>query len=424
MSIKAWLSENPLLEGGPFSNYLTHLMRYLHHHFFGKIRDVQVFKINGRGRGVDHSTEAMFVGSEDAAHQFAGLLYSNIEGVRPLGRSLFHQIDPKRLPNAEIIGVSTKGCFTARYLKEHFFLLPLVSFSLSLRPKIEQIIQRASRRRRRDLKKLQQLGYSCTISRDCDSDFDFFYWKMYLPYTKKRFGKAARLYSHPKLKAIYRRGGIVFVSREAQRRAGLLFKVDGRTVQVKSFGVFNGDQNYVADLVGQAALFFLIKWAKCRGLVRLDYGITMPFFKDGIFTYKREWGMHLDKYVEQPFCAIKLNCSSEATISLLQQNPFIFLDNESMTGAILLNHHPAKLELRQLVNKHYIPGLDALLVIAYYRDSADLLDQSDLVKMVEASTVEAMQPLSNITGSLKRLGYSVEVREFRKTEGSWLDPGG
>ncbi|UCD96857.1 MAG: hypothetical protein JSV35_02030 [Candidatus Bathyarchaeota archaeon] len=414
-----------MLEGGPFSNYLGHLMRYLHHHFFGKIRDVQVFKINGSGGDADHSTNAVFIGSEDAAHQFASLLYSNIEGVRPLGRCLFHQIDPKCLPDADIIGVSTKGCLTARYLRDHFFLLPLVSFNLNLRPRIDQIIQRASRRRRRDLKKLQQLGYSHTISRDCDGDFDFFYRKMYLPYTKKRFGKAARLYSHSRLKAVYRRGGgIVFVSQEAQRRAGLLFRVNGGTVQVKSFGVFDADQNHGADLVGQAALFFLIKWAKRKGLVRLDYGITMPFFKDGVFIYKREWGMGIDKYVEQPFCAIKLNCSNEATISLLQRNPFIFLANEAMTGAIFLNHRPAKLELRQIVSRHYLRGLDALLVIAYYHDNTDLLDQSDLATMMETSTVEAVQPLSNITGSLQRLGYSVVVHEFRNPKISGVNPGG
>ena len=414
MSIRAWLSENPLLGEGPFANYLSRLMRYLHHNLFGKIRNVQVFRINGRVRSATHSTDAVFIGSEDGAYQFASLLYSDIKRIRPLGRFLFYQVDPKRLPDAEIIGVSTKGCFTSRFLRNSFFLLPLVSFSLSLRTPTEQIIKRASRRRRRDIKKLQKRGYSYTVSRDCDREFDFFYREMYLPYTKKRFGRAARLYSYSKLKVIYRRsGGIVFVSRGEKRIAGLLFRIEGKTVQVKSFGVFEADQSFVTDLAGQAALFFLIKWAKARHLKRLDYGITMPFFKDGIFMYKKEWGMHIDKHADQPFCAIKLNCSNESTTSFLQQNPFIFLDKGAMIGAIFLNHRPTKLELNQMIGKHFLPGLDSLVVVAYYRDKTDQVDERDLTTMLEASTVKAMQPLSSIGGSLKQLGYSVEACEFK-----------
>ena len=245
---------SPLLERS--SNLFLPLKR-LYRLFFVNIRTVQVFLINGLIKNNNYSITTLFIGSEESAYQFAYLVYSKIERITPLGKFMLRKIGASNLQNVEIIVVKTKGSLTCKLLKQGYLLLPNVEFSLSLRRSIDQIIKRSSRRRRRSIKKFQNFNYSYTISRNSEKDFDYFYWKMYLPYTKKRFGRAAISSSYSTLKALYKRnGGIVFVKNGEQHIVGLLFWTRGKTLYAKSLGVLETNQRFGIGLAGQAALFF------------------------------------------------------------------------------------------------------------------------------------------------------------------------
>ena len=112
---------------------------------------------------------------------------------------------------------------------------------------------------------------------------------MYLPYIRRRFGAGAIPTSYLTLKAFYRQnGGIVFVREGNKPIAGLLFFVKSKTVYAVGLGTYGGDQNYLKNFAGEAALFFLIKSSKITGLETLNYGGNVPFFTNGIFQYKKE----------------------------------------------------------------------------------------------------------------------------------------
>jgi len=172
------------------------------------------------------------------------------------------------------------------------------------------------------------------------------------------------------------------------------------------FGVYEGNYNLIKGLAGQAALFFLIDWAKMNGMKSLDYGNTLPFFNDGIFSYKKEWGMFMENHSNRYFCALKLNNPNKGSLAFLQQNPFIFVDKGGgMNGVVLVNHRPTKVELQQIFSKYYLPKLDSLIVIAYHR----VIDETEFLTCIRNPSVKS---IPGICLSLQTQGFNVETHTF------------
>lgn len=395
--------------------HLCSLLKHLYNNVFGNIRNVQVFFIKGLVKNTQHPITTLYIGPEKLAYQFAYLVYSEIKKMSFLGKFLAYQIHPSRLPDVEIIAANVKEPLTGRFLKQGYLLLPNVSFVLDLHESTDQMIKRSSRRRKRDIKKLHSFDYGHAISRNSEEDFDFFYWKMYMPYAEKRFGRAAQLNSYSISKTIYRRnGGIAFVRKKEKNIAGILFQIRGKTLYALSFGAYEGNKSFVADLAGQAVLFFLIKWAKTKGMKSLNYGKTVPFFRNGVFTYKKEWGMYMEQHADQPFCALRLDCLNEGTLSFLQQNPFIFFDRGVMKGAALVDHRPARPELQRIFSKHFVPGLDSLIVIAYHNHNTEAASKTGSSTKPESFTHTLSRPLSSICLSLQKQGFIVEAHTLEQ----------
>lgn len=302
---------------------------------------------------------------------------------------------------------------TGRLLGSECLILPLLEFKLNLNQSIEGMIDRLSRRRRKSVKKLQKLGYSYIISKNRKEDFDFFYWKMYLPYTKKRFGKAAIISSYSTLESIYEKnGGILFVNKGDEHVFGLFFWIKGKTLFAKNIGILDANPKFLRELAGQAALWFLINWARTEGILFLNYGTTIPFFNDGIFMYKKEWGMYLGQHQDQLYCTFRVNKITEKTIHFLQENPFICIDKNGLKGIIFIDHKPKNQDLKQIFSKYFSPRLDLLLVIACYRPEEEKANFGQSTTSVNFGAT-SLRPLENLYTSLKESGFYFEARKLR-----------
>lgn len=356
---KAFISaESRVFSSRPFC-----FLRHFENHFWGSIHRVQAFLIKGLV-GNNTSVTILFVGDENLAYHFAYTVCSRVQSVACLGKMFSFQVNPSRLPDVKIIAVQGKRSFVNRFAKHGYMRLPYLRFSLDLRRPICQIISECSRRRRRDIKKLSSLNYSCAIYRDSEEEFDFFYWNMYLPSMRKRFGKAACISSYSESKALYRRnGGIVLVYKAEKPVAGILFQTRGGTLYAITIGVYDGDSNLVKNLAGQQALFFLIEWAKTNDITRLDYGPTAPFLKDNVFQYKKEWGMFAEECYGTPYCFLKLDLRNDGALSFLSHNPLVCHREERMQGVTSLDHRPTNAELQHVFSTYFLPKLDSLIVI-------------------------------------------------------------
>lgn len=375
---------------------------------------VEVILFKGIIRNGSDPVSTLFIGSKEAANVFADLVYSKIDKVQSLGKYMCFEVDPCRLPSADIAVACVGKLPTRRFEKNDYIVLPSVSFSLDIRCPTCDIVKAMSRRRRRDLAKLETYNYSYAVAsaRNDEKSFDFFYWKMYYPYITRRFGKAAIPRSYLESKACYRNnGGIIFVQNADKPIAGILFQVRGKTMRALNLGVYEGNRDHMEALAGQAALFFLIEWAKREDITSLNYGYTAPFPAYGNFQYKKEWGMVLETEADAPFCALRLNYLNKGSFSFLFQNPFIFSDKGSMKVAFFAGHNMTRTELEHTAREFLFPKLDSLVIIsasAYGTESASKTETPARTR--RAQNVFA-RPLSGVCMLLQQQGLNVKTYE-------------
>ena len=376
-------------------------------------RKVEVILFKGTIRNGSNRTSTLFVGSQDVAYLIADLMYSKIDKAQSLGKYPSFQVKPRRLPNADIIVACVGKLLTRKFTKNGYILLPSVSFTLNLKRPTCDMVKAMSRRRRRDLAKLKTHNYSYKVARapDDEKNFDIFYWKMYHPYITRRFGKAAIPRSYLESKDCYKNnGGIIFVQDADKPIAGILFQTRGKTVKALSLGVYDGNTEHMEALAGQAALFFLIEWAKSEGIVSLNYGHTAPFPTYGNFEYKKEWGMTLEKE-DAPFCALKLNNLTRGSLSFLSQNPFIFSDETSMKIALFADHSITRTELEHITHEYQFPKIDSLVIISANAQDTEPTSSTEAPMRNGKAQNLFTGPLSNACTLLQRRGLNVKTYE-------------
>jgi hypothetical protein len=387
------------------------------YHFISRILDitkVQLFLIKGTVKHNNRSTTILFIGKEKAAraraNYFADVVFTQIQSLEYLGEFLYRHVTPSVFKNAEIVVVDANIESTKKLLEKDFLLLPQVHFELDLTRSMSDLIKGFSKRRRRSLKKINCFNYSYVIFRNNDKFFDFYYWKMYLPYIRCRFGLSAQPSSYLRSKAVFKKnGGVIFILKERRPIAGMLFRVRGKTLDTLNLGVYDGDQKYLKDCACEAALFFLIKWAKIKGLRILNYGATVPFSTNGLFQYKKEWGMVVDEVEDQIFCALKINSFNENSLSFLLSNPLIFLGKNAIKGVAFVDHKLTKTELYKLFSIYLFPKLDSLIVMGYYDRITEEKNEVDFSSNSKNYPVVLEKELLRICSSFLKQGFCVDV---------------
>ena len=372
---------------------------------------VEIFSIKGEVQNNMPVLNTLFCGTKEHAHQFAHLSYANVWEFSSLGKSPSHLIRSlKSTGLAPIVVICKAKAFATRFLRQGFLLVPGVTFTLALDRPLNMLMEDFSRRRRRDIKKLRELDFTYTISTNNRNDLSLFYWKMYLPYTKERFGKSAFLKTYAGMSALYRRnGGIIFVKRNGKHVAGMLFQIRGEKLYALSLGMARDKDGVFGGLAGQAALYLLIEWAIANRLKVLDYGVTLPFLRDGLFQYKREWGMHIEEKPEQIFWAVKFTSLNDGALSFLENNPFVFLDGCKLKAAVFLSHRPTRTELQEIFTSFLFPKLDSLFVVSYFKPFESSVAIEELPLKTDKVTDLQAGPLSNIFTLLLNRGFDVTL---------------
>ena len=173
------------------------------------IKKVQLFLIKGTVKHNNRSTTILFIGKEKAAraraNYFADVVFTQIQSLEYLGEFLYRHVTPSVFKNAEIVVVDANMESTKKLLEKDFLLLPQVCFELDLTRSMSDLINSFSKRRKRSIKKIKSLNYSYVIFRNNDKFFDFYYWKMYLPYIRRRFGLGAQPCSYTHSKAFFKK---------------------------------------------------------------------------------------------------------------------------------------------------------------------------------------------------------------------------
>lgn len=174
---------------------------------------------------------------------------------------------------------------------------------------------------------LEKKGYSYQI-RCSISDFNYFYYNMYLPYIKKRFKETAYIHSYTYLRRIFKKGALLFVFRESMVVSGLLYYVKHKKIYFNNIGVEKGDINLLKEGAVEAIYYFFIKMAKVKYAsdYTINFGGARPFLNDGLFQYKKKWASQIVKRIQDPYNFYLLFRDNRYFSKFVKLYPFVSLE--------------------------------------------------------------------------------------------------
>ena len=198
------------------------------------------------------------------------------------------------------------------------------------------------------------------------ADFDHFYHEMHVPHCRKQFGGFASIVSYEGMKEYFLKGFLLFVVEEGKAIAGSLCIADGETMIFRSAGVLNGDEEYVKRGAQTLLFFHMIRYAKDHNFCYLDAMHSRPFFWDGVYRNKREWGatVSVDNDIYKWIFFFNVRASEKAA-AIIGKNPVIVDTNDGLMGLIGNNKAEAfsESERRQLARQYHAPGIEGLIFL-------------------------------------------------------------
>ncbi|MEV2278198.1 GNAT family N-acetyltransferase [Nocardiopsis sp. NPDC049922] len=193
-------------------------------------------------------------------------------------------------PGADILAVGYPGPRVPVVPPSHALLLPFrVSLTVEVGSDPAEVLRRVSRKaRQQHNRELRSRARSLEVTAE-DADFDGFYDNMHQPTMDRRHGEAAR--SEPRESAracILRRGRLFFLCESGRRVAGMLCRLEGRTLTVRLAGVDGGDENAYQSGTYMALFIMILQWAAEHRFTRVDLSGGEPFLSKGTFQFKRK----------------------------------------------------------------------------------------------------------------------------------------
>ena len=330
-----------------------------------------LYLLKGKGKWSESSLTTLFFGKEWLVPYFSDFVYLEEPTKERLGKIFIWKIKSRLnldIPKADLIFIRIDEFFSRFLSRQGFIVTPeRVSFILDLSKPLSEIWKLSKNKSlREDLRMIRKHKYSYEISHD-PAEFKYFYYQMYLPYMPKRFGKLTTYTSFQRMKRTFEKGQLLLVKQGNEYVSGNIIALFNSSAFFASLGIKEGKIEYLKQGALSAAYYFGILWAKEKGYKRLDFGHCRPFLNDGIFCYKKKWGMGIkrSKRVRTVF-GMKICGLHQGALDFLAKNPLIFTDQEKLKGLILIEqNHPLTLgEVQSLIKTCYIPGVDCLVIIS------------------------------------------------------------
>jgi hypothetical protein len=152
-------------------------------------------------------------------------------------------------------------------------------------------MQRRFRSQKNNVKRVLKNGYTYRLSH-AEDEFELFYDHMYVPLIQQRHVS----YGSVDLKESMRKEfheGFLFIIDDADGLpiAAQLTYLYRKTMYSISSGILNGDLELHSKGALGAIYYYSILWCYENGYERFEMGGCRPFESDGLYQYKRRWGM-------------------------------------------------------------------------------------------------------------------------------------
>jgi hypothetical protein len=348
-----------------------------------RICHINYYVVEGKTKGNRYELRALVFGRSEFLHYLIDLVYSELHQIKSTGRTTLEKITSISKEVAPDVVFAEFHCVFSNAMSKRFLILPDLTWSLDITPSLEILISKMKRHRRRCVRTIQATEYTYEYT-DSAEKFDFFYNRMYCPYISKTHGESTRLVSKEISEKIFQSGGLFLLKSEGKYVSGILFSKRNHTIECALLAI---SPDIGREIAGQAALYGLIKWAKEEGFTEIGYGETPPFVGDGLFEYKRTWGMQVKLLSERAF-GIHLCNLTDGVLDFLVSNPLVFTCSHDLAILILLN--VGDIDPKALYRRYYTPGL--MRLVAFHQAStAKMRGMSSLDNLLEQSFATHLQ---------------------------------
>jgi len=332
---------------------------------------LSAYLLQGREKWKGDPLTTLFWGDERGVIYLSNLLYSK-EIMKERLNTVFIWNSRSRLNldlrRADLIFIKIDHLFSRFLSRQGFLMIPeLILFIGDISKPLPEILNLPmNKSMRENLREIRRHNYSFEMTKE-PGKFEYFYYQMYLPYVTKRYKELAFVTAFRDMERAFKKGQLLLIRKGSDYVAGNILTVDQDTVLSVSLGIKDGEIRHLREGALIACNYFTILWAKEKGYRWLDLGHSIPFFKDGLFSYKKSLGMGIKRSPRvRTVFGMKICNFHRGVQNFLEKNPFIFIAQEKPMALIVIDqNHPLTLEEVQLLARTYaIPGLHRLVILS------------------------------------------------------------
>ncbi|MEN8656120.1 GNAT family N-acetyltransferase [Streptomyces sp. 21So2-11] len=280
-------------------------------------------------------------------------------------------VSGRAAPGADILSVGVLRDRVPERLPRHRLLLPFrVTLGVPVGPDPQEVLRRLSRKaRQQHSRELRSHRRTLEVATG-EKGFAFFYDDMHRPTMANRHGDSARSEDRESARVCLFQRGVLFFLRESDRRvAGMLCRLEGRTLVIRLAGVDQGSDQAYGSGTYLAMYVLILQWAAEHGLTRVDLSGCEPFLSKGIFQFKRK--MHPEVVLPSNHFAnkrllLQVRRDTPSVRDFLAANPLLGFGPEQGFEAVYFHDddRPPRLDLRWScpgVQGHRLVDLDDFL---------------------------------------------------------------
>jgi hypothetical protein len=311
----------------------------------------------------------MVAGKGHASSSFLSQIYNTKPEMSKRGKIPLWKIPSLYITKTNGIIIEADNFYATFLSKRGFFAIPeWVLFTMDISNPVDEIMNDLKKRHEGNFRKIKRNQYTFEAVRDIDK-LRLFYFDMYLPYIKERFGKSSQVTSLGRMEDLLQRGTILLAKRGIEYVSGALITVSvTEKVPIFSYvGVKDGMKEYVTDGAISALYLHAILWAKERGYTLVDCGHSRPLLNDGLLFYKKRWGMRIQKSTRNHRSLyLHIGDPNPCLSEFLTDNLLITYEGDSLKGLLFKQSDESLTSQRiEAIKKKYaMPGLEGFKVVS------------------------------------------------------------
>jgi hypothetical protein len=329
------------------------------------------YSLRGVERKGGRNMTLLVLGNRRSWPYLAKTVFSRLDGQVKTGRVFIWRVRrylESRTTKPDLAVVHADELYGRLWRKAVRARLPeWVTFRFDLSLPLERTWELAGNKNlRENLRRIRQGGFAYETTTD-PARFESFYHDMYLPFIPGRFGVSTEWVGPRFMKLFFDGGLLLLVYKEGEPVSGSVIVTRHRGAKAMVIGVKSGSEDLVRSGALAACYYFTVLWAKENGLRSVDFGECRPFFDDGLFYFKKRWGMELGRYPHRRnVFGIWAGPLTPAGLDFLEGNPFVVQGRNGLEGRVLAGMaRPLSMEgLRRILRSYLVPGLDKLVVVS------------------------------------------------------------